>query len=72
MISDDVDGDVGRRGRMSRLPFLLLVKMVKRIVIQCRVLYIRAWQRTGSRRPASVTAAKAKEDAETEQNIEWW
>ena len=71
MISDDIDGDVGRRGSMSRLPFLLPVRVVKHIVLQCRVLYVWARQRTSSRRLASVTAAKANKDAATEHNIEW-
>ena len=70
VIRDDVDADVGRRGRMSRIPFLPLVKMVKRLVIQCKVLYIQVRPRTSSRRPASVAAAKANEDAATDHNIE--
>ena len=72
MINDELDGDDGRRGRMSRLPFLLLVKMVKRREVQCSVLYIRAWQRTGSRRPVSVTATEANEDAANEYYKELW
>ena len=72
MISDELDGDNRRRGRMSRLPFLLLVKTVKHREVHCSILYVWAWQRTGSRRPVSVTETEANEDAANEHYKELW
>ena len=72
MINDELDCDDGRRGKMSRLPFLLLDKTVKRREVQCSILYVWAWQRTDSRRSASVTATEADKDVANEHYKEVW
>ena len=66
MINDELGDGHGRRDSVSRLPFLILDKTVKRREVHYRVLHVWEWQRTGPRRPASVTTAKANKDAAKE------
>ena len=72
MINDELEGDDRRRGRMSRLPFHILVKTVKHREVHCSILHVWESQRTSSRRLASVTATEANKDAANEHYKELW